>query len=1016
MYNRRHATGIPESVLRRRPPSAASRRRRQANDVTQSAVSQIVLAAGEAAGRAAHRPLDAAAAADRRWARSTTRAARRCSSSTCELEASHPPAPRPSWPAPCRWPPSTRSAWATWASTSSASRAEQPERQGPRRVPAPRPGLRAACSTARPTSAWCRSRGQSRKLTVLPWREEEMVLACAPRHPLARQPGRARRRSWTAQKYVDFDRTWSSAARSIASCASRASRVEVVLEFDNIENIKKAVEIGAGVALLPEPTLRREVQAGTLVGRAAGRLPAGAAARHHPPPAAQARAPPPGASSTCCRQTGDGRRRRPASACRPHGAGDAPPATHRGRNGDGRALAKRTGDHDAHTIRPAKQGLYDPQYEHDACGVGFVVDLKGRKSHDIVEQGASRSCSTWSTAAPAAARRTPATAPASSCRCRTASSRRSATELGITLPGAGRVRRRHGLPADRRRRPRSAASSCSSRSSARRARRSSAGATCRPTTRCIGPTAQAAEPVIRQIFIGQRPAAARLGDDALAFERKLYVIRKRVENAVAGSEHRRSRACSTSRACRTRRSSTRACSTPTRSPPTIPDLHDPAVETALALVHSRFSTNTFPNWARAHPYRYLAHNGEINTLRGNVNWMHARESLFALASCSATTSRRSCRSSTQTGSDSAMFDNALELLVLTGRSLPHAVMMMIPEPWSGDATMSAGEEGVLRVPRLPDGAVGRPGVDRLHRRHAHRRRARPQRPAAVALLRHQGRPGHHGLRGRRARRRRRRTSLLKGRLQPGRMFLVDLEQGRIIADDELKQQIATRAALRRVAATTTSSRWRTCPRRRRRTSRITRPCCSASRRSATRTKTCKILHGADGHRRQRGDRLDGQRRRRWPCSRTGRSCSTTTSSSSSPRSPTRRSTASAKRSSCRWRRPSAAECNLLEPTPRVGPADQAEVADPDERGAGQAAPARRHSGRHGFKSITLPILFPVDEGAERAGTGAGRAVPRRPARPSPTATTFIILSDRGIDARPRRRSRRCWPSPACTTT
>ena len=113
-----------------------------------------------------------------------------------------------------------------------------------------------------------------------------------------------------------------------------------------------------------------------------------------------------------------------------------------------------------------------------------------------------------------------------------------------------------------------------------------------------------------------------------------------------------------------------------------PDLLDPRMESALAMVHSRFSTNTFPNWARAHPYRFICHNGEINTLRGNVNWMHARESLFA-SSLFGDELKKLLPVIDADGSDSAMFDNVLELLVLSGRSLPHAVMMMIPEPWAG---------------------------------------------------------------------------------------------------------------------------------------------------------------------------------------------------------------------------------------------------------------------------------------------------------------------------------------------
>src|SRR5213075_2638013 len=109
-----------------------------------------------------------------------------------------------------------------------------------------------------------------------------------------------------------------------------------------------------------------------------------------------------------------------------------------------------------------------------------------------------------------------------------------------------------------------------------------------------------------------------------------------------------------------------------------PDLVDETLLSALAIVHSRFSTNTFPSWSRAHPYRYLAHNGEINTLRGNVNWMHARENLFA-SELFGDDIKKLLPIIDECGSDSAMFDNALEMLVLTGRSLPHAVMMMIPE-------------------------------------------------------------------------------------------------------------------------------------------------------------------------------------------------------------------------------------------------------------------------------------------------------------------------------------------------
>ena len=137
---------------------------------------------------------------------------------------------------------------------------------------------------------------------------------------------------------------------------------------------------------------------------------------------------------------------------------------------------------------------------------------------------------------------------------------------------------------------------------------------------------------------------------------------------------------------------------------------------ALALVHSRFSTNTFPSWPLAHPYRFIAHNGEINTVQGNRNWMRTREAL--LASDLLPGLERAYPICTPGGSDSATFDEVLELLHLGGRSLPHAMLMMIPEAWENHDTMDADEAGVLPLPRLVDGAVGRPGQRCVHRRHA----------------------------------------------------------------------------------------------------------------------------------------------------------------------------------------------------------------------------------------------------------------------------------------------------------
>src|SRR5581483_5448656 len=220
-----------------------------------------------------------------------------------------------------------------------------------------------------------------------------------------------------------------------------------------------------------------------------------------------------------------------------------------------------------------------------------------------------------------------------------------------------------------------------------------------------------------------------------------------------------------------------------------PDLRDPAMDSALAMVHSRFSTNTFPNWARAHPYRYLSHNGEINTLRGNVNWMKARQSMLQ-SDLFGPDIRKILPVIDQSGSDSAMFDNALELLVLGGRSLPHAVMMMIPEPWGGDEAMSPekkafyeyhsslmepwdGPASIAFTDGIRIGAV----LDRNGLRPSRYYVTKDDRVIMASEVGVLDIPPE--------------MVLHKGRLQPGRMFLVDMEQGRIIADEELKKQIAT---------------------------------------------------------------------------------------------------------------------------------------------------------------------------------------------------------------------------------
>ncbi len=343
----------------------------------------------------------------------------------------------------------------------------------------------------------------------------------------------------------------------------------------------------------------------------------------------------------------------------------------------------------------------------------------------------------------------------------------------------------------------------------------------------LGRAARESQPVIRQLFVGRGQEVP----DLPAFERKLYVIRKRLEQAAsrrrgfnpapaATAQHADTVAVGSGlndlaiRQCNGGNAPEQAASRPgipddsfyvaslshktivykgmltaEQLPAFYPDLTDPSMETALALVHSRFSTNTFPSWSRAHPYRYVAHNGEINTLRGNVNWMRARERLFA-SDLFGPDVKKIVPVIDENGSDSAMFDNALEMLILSGRSLPHAMMMMIPEPWTGDEQMSAAKRAFYEYHACLmepwDGPASIAFTDGVRIGAVlDRNGLRPSRyyvtkdglfvlASEVGVLEIPPEQVLH-----------------KGRLQPGRMLLLDLEQGRIVGDDELKHAIAS---------------------------------------------------------------------------------------------------------------------------------------------------------------------------------------------------------------------------------
>ena len=438
--------------------------------------------------------------------------------------------------------------------------------------------------------------------------------------------------------------------------------------------------------------------------------------------------------------------------------------------------------HSASVGPPPKQGLYDPRFEHDACGVGFVVNIKGKKSHKIIRDAITVLVNLNHRGA---------------CGCE-----------ANTGDGAGIIMQMpHGFFKELTRKDKNKLPPLGDYGVAMvfLPRDPNERRTCEtlfenivveegqkflgwrtvPTHNAsLGATARASEPCVQQAFIRRD---TRIEDD-MAFERKLYVIRKRAERAIRYSGVKGGHwFYISSLSCRTL--VYKGMLLTEQMDEYFPDLKNPAMESALALVHSRFSTNTFPSWDRAHPYRYIAHNGEINTLRGNINWMHARQAMFQ-SDLFGDDLKKLLPIINTDGSDSAMFDNCLEMLVLAGRSLPHAIMMMIPEPWANHATMSDEKKAFYQYHSCLmepwDGPASIAFTDgKKIGAVLDRNGLRPSRYYVTKddLVIMASEVGVLDVPPDRV--------LLKGRLQPGRMFLVDTEEGRIVADEELKLKIAT---------------------------------------------------------------------------------------------------------------------------------------------------------------------------------------------------------------------------------
>src|SRR5512132_1107273 len=431
--------------------------------------------------------------------------------------------------------------------------------------------------------------------------------------------------------------------------------------------------------------------------------------------------------------------------------------------------------------RPPAEGLYDPSLEKDSCGVGFIANIKGRKSHQIVADALNILCNLEHRGAVGADPRAGDGA-GILVQIPHAFFSRKAAEIGFQLPKPGEYA--------------VGALFMPKETAWRKIIKSIVADQIRdegfqllgwrdvPSDNAsLGVTVKPTEPYHMQVFIG-RNGTAKTEEE---FERRLYILRKSISQAIY---QRRDRGlagyypCSMS--CRT--VIYKGMFLADQLGKYYPDLHEADFESALALVHQRFSTNTFPAWSLAHPYRMIAHNGEINTLRGNVNWMAARQASVESELYGKDISRL-WPISYEGQSDTACFDNALEFLVQGGYSLPHAVMMMIPEAWAGNPLMDETRRAfyeyhaALMEPwdgpaaiAFTDGRQIGATLDRNGLRPARYLVTKDDRIVMASEMGVLTIPEDE--------------IVTKWRLQPGKMLLVDLAQGRLIPDDEIKAELS----------------------------------------------------------------------------------------------------------------------------------------------------------------------------------------------------------------------------------
>ncbi len=448
------------------------------------------------------------------------------------------------------------------------------------------------------------------------------------------------------------------------------------------------------------------------------------------------------------------------------------------------AAGPKTAPAKARTL-PARQGLYDPRNEHDSCGVGFIAHMKGVKSHAIVEDGLAMLQNLTHRGAVGA---DPLMGDGAGVLVQIPDRffREEMAKQGIELPPPGHYAVGHlFMPPDAELRAHIEAIFAEVAHAEGQALIGFRDVPVDNSLLSKAPEIAASEPIHRQVFIGRNPAIDSDDD----YERRLYILRKVVSGRIHEETGGRDNGFYTV-SLSSRTIVYKGMFLAYQVGAYYKDLRDPRFETALVLVHQRFSTNTFPSWKLAHPYRMVAHNGEINTLRGNVNWMAARQASVDSELFGNDISKL-WPISYEGQSDTACFDNALEFLTQGGYSLAHAMMMLIPEAWAGNKQMGADRKAfyeyhaALMEPwdgpaavTFTDGRQIGATLDRNGLRPARYIVTDDERVIMASEAGVLAVPEERIIK--------------KWRLQPGRMLLIDLEKGRIVSDEEIKTEIATR--------------------------------------------------------------------------------------------------------------------------------------------------------------------------------------------------------------------------------